>query len=160
MWNSERAITLTTASYPVSLRDTHMDDTQDTQDIQDIPDCEQWDFEPDLWYQRFLYYCSLGPHRSMIGALRLDDQARGITGKTRRSVPGEWWKKADHWEWEDRARAYDAYMRRQGQGRASKLNSVADQVVDRLIQEAEATLNRPDADIVSLGNMLVKLLAR
>lgn len=81
--------------------------------------------EPNLWYDRLVSYLQMGPSRSLLGAVHLEE-AQKSTEKRSSSVPGSWYEASKRWEWKDRAEAWDEYRRKQvfTQGNAYDVNRV------------------------------------
>lgn len=65
-----------------------------------------------MWYDRFMVFLLMGPSRSLLGAVHLEE-AQKSTEKRSRSVPGAWFATAKEWNWRDRADAWDEYRRKQ-----------------------------------------------
>jgi hypothetical protein len=79
---------------------------------------KRWDWEPEVWYSRFLFFAQQEPHwwlgRSLIRAYReyRGGDRIGPTGK-RVKPPGRWSRQAKRFEWRKRAEAWDRYKEEQ-----------------------------------------------
>lgn len=73
---------------------------------------ERQDLEPARWFHRFdAYYRPLGPERSLLAAYRFWHQAEKGRKSQAVSAPTSWREAADHWQWGDRAEAWDIQQR-------------------------------------------------
>jgi hypothetical protein len=73
---------------------------------------ELWDRqegEPLLWFRRYERFRLMEPARS-INAVFDEEHPTENDGKSRQKVPGEWYKQAKKWRWEERAAAWDAFL--------------------------------------------------
>lgn len=69
----------------------------------------QQEGEPSLWYGRFLVYLRLGTKRSVNAVFKKENNKK--QQKTT-SFPGPGWYDAEkEWNWKERAKAYDEYVR-------------------------------------------------
>ena len=97
--------------------------------------------EPNLWYDRFVLFLHMGPSRSLLGAVHLEE-AQKSAEKRSHSVPGAWFDAAKEWNWRERAEGWDDYRRKQvfttgnayDVNRAEKLNHYSERL--------EAELNK------------------
>jgi hypothetical protein len=104
---------------------------------------QQWERrpgEPNLWYDRFVTYLRMGPSRSLLGAVHLEE-AQKSPKKSSFSVPGAWKDAVERWGWKERAEAYDEYRRKQvfTQGNAYDVHRVErlNHYSERLEQELD-----------------------
>jgi hypothetical protein len=65
--------------------------------------------EPNLWYDRFVRFCEMGPARSLLG-LYNEGREKARKGATK-TVPQSWRSAAKQWDWHQRAEAYDQHQR-------------------------------------------------
>src|SRR5262245_8453686 len=68
--------------------------------------------EPALWFSRFERFRSMGPTRTMLGAVHHEEAEKGGQKRSRK-VPGAWDVAAERWRWRHRAAAWDAEQIRQ-----------------------------------------------
>lgn len=74
-------------------------------------DCQ--DGETPIWYARFLLFRNMPPSaRSLLGSVHAYEETRGASKKSR-SVPGQWYQRAQEFHWRERAETYDAERRRE-----------------------------------------------
>ncbi len=73
---------------------------------------DRQDGEPEPAYLHFLYYCHLGPGRSLLAACRAFAGEHGgePPAGAKMHVPGQWSRECRAWNWVARARAWDAHM--------------------------------------------------
>lgn len=69
--------------------------------------------EPNKWFDRFERFKLLGSARSLFAAYTADRARRGRETSARTGVPLSWRYAADHWEWKDRAEAWDEAQRQE-----------------------------------------------
>lgn len=110
--------------------------------------------EPNLWYDRFVLYLHMGPSRSLLGTVHLEEKAQKSPKKPSGSIPGAWKDAANLWNWKQRAEAYDEYRRKQvfTQGnaydvtRVEKLNKYAEELelqIDRMLKSLPKRPKKP-----------------
>src|SRR6266704_2717379 len=108
-----------------------------------LPESEQWlrlPGESNLWYSRFVLHLRLGPARTMLGAVHLEDaqENRLVT----RWTPGSWRSAALKFHWKERAEAWDEHRRKEvfSQGYAFDLKRIEklDKLAERLEAKVEA----------------------
>jgi len=106
--------------------------------------------EPDKWYDRFQRFCLLGPSRSLLQCYRVVMQARDtdtrLAGNNdpgvepgnaeaarpkRGHVPQTWRKRASEFDWEARAKAWDARQNALKNQTSSEMLKLADKA-DRI----------------------------
>jgi hypothetical protein len=69
---------------------------------------DKMDNEPSIWYERFFtFYRPLGRERTLTGAYRDYYYESHNEYPTRPGYSADWGKKAQEWQWKDRAEAWD-----------------------------------------------------
>jgi hypothetical protein len=112
---------------------------------------ERIEGENNLWYGRFFTYLNMGPSRTLLGAVHIDEARRGAKGRSS-SAPGSWFNASRDFKWKERAQAYDEHLRKEvfTQGAAYDLNRIASldkedrklaDKVDRLADKVETMLD-------------------
>lgn len=80
---------------------------------------EKWDkqiSEPDLWFSFFHRYMMMGPGRSVAQIYRENMEARNQRRQVPQpipkymSVPNNWWKMIERWDWRGRVKAWDEHL--------------------------------------------------
>ena len=82
--------------------------------------------EPLLWFRRFTNYRLMAPKRSIALVFQAEDIAKKRE-KPRTKPTGDWYSMAALWKWEERAEAYDAFLR-----------EVEEAEIDRIMHEGYA----------------------
>ncbi|MFN8463933.1 MAG: hypothetical protein U0X20_00220 [Caldilineaceae bacterium] len=114
--------------------------------------------EPSLWYSRFGIYLRLGVSRSIEKCHRdcSEVEGRPLDEKKRSTRPGaNWYQVAREWEWEERAKAWDAEQReilaasdreRRFDGRERRLALVDEYLTGAAFVLAAANLTKVDQE--------------
>lgn len=70
--------------------------------------------EPDRWYRRYERYRLMEPVRSIAAVYQEEhaeqEESASTDVKRRLKVPGEWYKVAEQWRWDERVAAWDSYL--------------------------------------------------
>ncbi len=103
---------------------------------------DQLEGEPDAAYNRFLTYLSMGPGRSVRKAFCIYHD-KPIPKRIHEAHRGSWDRDCAHWQWVDRAHAYDrARLIEKTQHTMAKLMHSVDVIALKVIQELERTKPR------------------
>jgi hypothetical protein len=124
--------------------------------------------EPDKWYRRFVYYLELGSRRSLARAYReMANQERAAKDRpllpTTASVPEVWRKRAQQFDWRERAADWDQQqmlieLEAVDHGRALARELVAESIeVLKLTMRGE--LRDPDGSLTQGQNCTQRRLA-
>lgn len=105
--------------------------------------------EDTLWYERFLVFLRMGPSRSLLGSVHLEEEQKSAE-KRSSSVPGAWYDASKQWNWRKRAEAYDDYRRKRvftmGNAydviRVEKLNKYSERIEQELDKMFDALPKR------------------
>ena len=127
--------------------------------------------EPNLWYDRFLAYLSLGPGRTIekLYRLRCETHETDLAGKRASS---SWHAKAREWRWDERAAVYDEQSRQEDLTAESKRRLEAREhrrkIVDTYLDQVTAAIDLAELEnldtptarmhLQTLTTMLVNLL--
>jgi hypothetical protein len=103
-----------------------------------LPETEQWlrlPGESNLWYSRFVLFLELGPGRTQLGAVHVEDrqQNRPLT----RWTPGSWRAAFKKFRWQERAEAWDEHRRKEVFNRGFASDLVRIEKLDRLAVRLE-----------------------
>jgi hypothetical protein len=122
------------------------------------------DDEPVLWWESFLYYCALGPRRSVAQARtvvmaqqqrerEVDMPAGGVAAEPLYSL-GHWQRMARRYRWQARARAWDAWLAQRARTPSEHILLLeqrrSDLVVRQMLSRALRIFDAADLDTLSI----------
>lgn len=108
-------------------------------DVQPYKPWEQMENEPIEWYARFQVYLGQGPSRTLTGAYR---KWTGRNGKPSKSTS----ERAEEFNWEERALAYDQHQREGETARAAAARQRRLDHMDKIITVIAGVIDRADLE--------------